>query len=302
MPNRGLVSVIIPCYRQAHFLGQAIESVRAQTYPHVEVIVVDDGSPDNTAEVAARYAQVRYIAQKNAGPSAARNTGLQISRGEFIVFLDADDRLLPDALAIGLKHLRDHPECAFVSGQRRIIAYDGTPLALQPLPCVKRNHYLSLLTGNYIGCTATVLHRREVLVELAGFDCSLRCSEDYELYLRVAREHPIHCHSELVAEYRQHDENSSHNYAGMMEGAVAALQLQWDYVKGNRRYEAAYHAGIRHVRNHYRSAQLVEDIHRRVRAKDWRRALQGMIELLRCNPREFAGNAGRKLYVSLTGR
>ena len=89
-----LVSVVIPCYNQAHFLGEAIESVLAQTYPHLEIVVVDDGSTDNTGEVAARYPGVRYVRQENQGLAAARNTGLRHSSGDYLVFLDADDRLL----------------------------------------------------------------------------------------------------------------------------------------------------------------------------------------------------------------
>ena len=101
-----LVSVVIPCYNQAHFLGEAIESVLAQTYPHREIVVVDDGSPDNTREVASRYPGVRYVRQENQGLAAARNTGLRHSSGSYLVFLDADDRLLPEALEVGLRQLQ----------------------------------------------------------------------------------------------------------------------------------------------------------------------------------------------------
>src|ERR671912_965329 len=111
----GLVSVVIPCYNQAHFLGEAIESVLSQTYPHFEIVVVDDGSTDNTQEVAARYPGVRYIRQENQGLAGARNAGIRRSNGSYLVFLDADDRLLPEALEVGLEHLNAHPECAFVS-------------------------------------------------------------------------------------------------------------------------------------------------------------------------------------------
>src|SRR6266496_4166301 len=93
-----LVSVVIPCYNHAHFLSEAIESVMAQTWQQFEVIVVDDGSVDNTREVALRYSGVRYIRQTNQGLSASRNTGLRHSNGNFLVFLDADDRLRPAAL------------------------------------------------------------------------------------------------------------------------------------------------------------------------------------------------------------
>ena len=91
-----VVSVVIPCYRQAHFLPDAIESVLAQTYPHFEIIVVDDGSPDDTRAVAGRYPGVRCLRQRNRGLSAARNAGLAASIGTYVVFLDADDRLTPE--------------------------------------------------------------------------------------------------------------------------------------------------------------------------------------------------------------
>ncbi len=136
-PGPALVSVVIPCYNQAHFLGEAIESVLAQSYPHLEIVVVDDGSPDNTEEVAARYPGVRYVRQENQGLAAARNTGLRHSRGDYLVFLDADDRLLPEAVEAGLEHLHAHPECAFAFGKWRLIAVDGSPLPKLPLPPIE---------------------------------------------------------------------------------------------------------------------------------------------------------------------
>src|SRR4051812_38436284 len=108
-----LVSIVIPCYNQAHFLPEAINSVRSQTYSHTEVIVVDDGSIDNASEVARAYPEVHCITQRNHGLSAARNTGLRNSKGSFLVFLDADDRLLPNAIEAGYASLKSHPECAF---------------------------------------------------------------------------------------------------------------------------------------------------------------------------------------------
>ena len=123
-----LVTVVIPCYNQAHFLGEAIESVLSQSYRNFEVIVVDDGSTDNTSEVASRYEGVRLVRQENRGLSGARNRGMREAKGEYVVFLDADDRLLPGALEAGLRCFEAHPECAFVSGQSRLIAEDGTLL------------------------------------------------------------------------------------------------------------------------------------------------------------------------------
>src|SRR5215217_7762241 len=93
-----LVTVVIPCYNQAHFLKEAIESVLKQSYAHYEIVVVDDGSTDETSEVASSYEGVRLIRQENRGLAEARNTGIKHSEGDFLVFLDADDRLLPEAL------------------------------------------------------------------------------------------------------------------------------------------------------------------------------------------------------------
>src|SRR5215217_62523 len=97
-PREPLVSVVIPCYNQAHFLKEAIESVLKQSYAHYEIVVVDDGSTDETSEVASSYEGVRLIRQENRGLAEARNTGIKHSEGDFLVFLDADDRLLPEAL------------------------------------------------------------------------------------------------------------------------------------------------------------------------------------------------------------
>src|SRR2546430_6174963 len=126
-PKAGLVSVIIPCYNQAHFLHEAIQSALAQTYSHREIFIVDDGSTDNTAEITAGFGGVRYICQENSGVSTARNKALKESRGEYLVFLDADDRLLPEALVIGVDWLGQHPQCGFASGPSRFLTPGGGP-------------------------------------------------------------------------------------------------------------------------------------------------------------------------------
>src|SRR5690348_130160 len=117
--NATLVSVVITTYNHARFLGEAIESVLAQTVPPFEVIVVDDGSTDDPAAVVRRYPQLRLIRQRNQGLAAARNTGWRASGGSYLVFLDADDRLLPNALAANLRRLAEWPECAFAYGAYR---------------------------------------------------------------------------------------------------------------------------------------------------------------------------------------
>ena len=111
-----LVSVIIPCYNHGRYLANAIESVLTQNYDRIEIIVIDDGSVDDTAMVAKKYDQVIYYYQTNQGLSASRNRGIELSKGDFIVFLDADDWLLPNAIQLNLQKLQQHPEAALVSG------------------------------------------------------------------------------------------------------------------------------------------------------------------------------------------
>jgi glycosyltransferase involved in cell wall biosynthesis len=115
------VSVVIPCYNQGRFLGQAIASAAAQHGLVSEIVVVDDGSADDTPAVATRDGSVRYLRQERKGLSEARNSGWRASSSEYIVFLDADDRLLPRAINAGLEALRRWPHAAFVFGHYELI-------------------------------------------------------------------------------------------------------------------------------------------------------------------------------------
>jgi glycosyltransferase involved in cell wall biosynthesis len=106
------VSVIVPAFNSSTYIGETIQSVLEQTHSALEILVIDDGSTDNTADVVRRY-PVRYFCQQNAGPSAARNTGIANARGEFIAFLDSDDLWIPQKLAVQLEAFRHHPDAGF---------------------------------------------------------------------------------------------------------------------------------------------------------------------------------------------
>ncbi|MDO6391763.1 glycosyltransferase [Pontibacter sp. BT731] len=220
-----LISVIIPCYNHSHYLPEAVESVLGQQHPAVEVIVVDDGSTDRTQEVAARYPQVRYVYQANQGLSAARNTGIRHSSGEYLVFLDADDWLYPGALGTNLRHLQQYPQAAFVSG-----AYDAIHVkenvVKEYIKEVKSDHYCRLLKeGNYIGMIAAVLFQRWVFDDLL-YNENLRSCEDYDLYLRIARKYPVIHHTEKIAAYRIHSSNMSSNVIFMLATVLHVLRQQ----------------------------------------------------------------------------
>src|SRR4051812_6741892 len=154
LSQRSLVSVVIPCYNQANFLSEAIETVLQQTYRHIEIIVVDDGSIDNTSQVSQSY-PVRYIHQNNQGLPAARNTGILASRGEFVVLLDSDDRLFPHAIESGLRIFEMDPECMMATGDFSFVSANGTWMSPSGKPVIANNHYEALLRSNFIEMTAS---------------------------------------------------------------------------------------------------------------------------------------------------
>jgi glycosyltransferase involved in cell wall biosynthesis len=245
-PKTAEVSVIITCYNQAHFLDEAIDSVLAQTYRNFEIIVIDDGSTDETPEIANRYTQVHYIKQTNQGLAAARNTGIRASQSRYLVFLDADDRLLPDALGAGLRCIEKHPDCAFVSGGHRRIDEAGRVIKAPTPPYIEKDHYVAFLRGNYVGMHGAVLYQRKFLSASIGFCNSLPACEDYDLYLRLARKHPVYCHREIVAEYRTYGSSMSGDMLLMLPIVLKVLHSQRKYLKKNPTHKQAYLAGIRY--------------------------------------------------------
>ncbi|GAB3048339.1 glycosyltransferase [Spirosoma pulveris] len=243
-----LVSVIIPCFNQGHFLAHAIESVLNQTWSTCEIIVVDDGSTDNTRQVAHQFPQVQYVYQPNQGLSAARNTGLQLSQGEYLAFLDADDWLFADGIEINLRQLQPNPRVAFISGAHDKVDSTGRLLAREQMP-VEQDHYWRLLQSNYIGMHATVLYRRTI-VEQFRFDTSLKACEDYDLYLRIARHHPVLHHTHPIAAYRLHGANMSANAPFMLDRVLFVLDRQASDLV-SRQERKAYRQGRTNWRDYY---------------------------------------------------
>ena len=282
-----LVSVIIPCYHQAHYLAEAIESVLAQTYPHVETVVIDDGSPDNAAEIAARYPGVRCIGQPNRGVSEARNLGIRSSNGSFLIFLDADDRLRPDAIEIGLDCFSRHPEVAFVSGRLRFISADGQTLYERLGHTVERDHYAAMLRQNYIPAPCGAMCRRDVIESVDGFKPSLSVCADYDFYLRVLRQFPAWSHDLEVAEYRRHRLGLSSRSGRMLREALTVLRTHRRYVKGDRTLTRACRSGIRFWKSIAADllAQEIRTAWLDGRSSD---ALRGVLHLGRCGWFAFA--------------
>ena len=286
--NTVQVSVVITCFDQGEYLGEAIESVLEQDYLNVEAVVVDDGSGDDSPAVARQYAGVKYVRQPNQGLPAARNAGIEESHGKYIVFLDADDRLLPGALTAGVRCIRAHPECAFVSGGYCCIDETGR-IVKQPAPaCVDEDHYLSLLQGNYIGMHGAVLYQRAMLTAEGGFRTALPACEDYDMYLRLARLYPVFCHQTVVAEYRIHATSMSADVALMLPRVLQVLRSQREYVQTDQRRIAAYRVGLRYWKRFY-ARQFASRLPIRPAWDRRGSLLLGLFVMMRYAPREFLG-------------
>jgi glycosyltransferase involved in cell wall biosynthesis len=246
-----LVSVVIPCYGQAHFLGEAIESVLAQTYPHLEIVVIDDESLDNASRIAARYPGVRCVREPNSGMAGARNVGIRCSNGDFLVFLDSDDRLLPEAVEAGLAALERQPECACAIGTYRRTSHDGKPLNTHDQPPVEHGQYARLMLDNWAGFPARAIYRRSLFEHVRGFDRSLDAAADFGFNLAVARQFPIASHPALVAEHREHGRNSSGDAGKMLRETLAAMDQQRSHVRGDAGLRHAYREGRRRWKAYY---------------------------------------------------
>lgn len=220
----GCVSIIIPAYNQAHYLGEAIGSALGQSYGNVEVIVVDDGSTDDTREVVAGFTdpRVRYVYQENRGLSGARNTGIRHARGAYLSYLDADDLFLPEKLQRLVAVLEQQPDAGLVAGQAIPIDEAGNQAGAlfdRPLPADGRE----LLLGNPLH-VGSVLLRRSWQERVGFFDESLRSYEDWDMWLRLAR---LGCQmawvSHPVSLYRFHAAQMTRDGSQMTAATFAVL-------------------------------------------------------------------------------
>lgn len=189
-----MVSVIIPTYNAGNYLPAAIDSVLGQTIKDIEVIVVDDGSTDNTKEIITPYLnRINYIYQKNCGPSSARNRGISCAKGDYIAFLDADEIWIREKLEIQLNFLRENPEYSMVyTDLLRIDKRKNLTFPFLKGRIAAQNGYIfeELITKNFIP-TTTVVVKRECFDHVGLFDESLRSVEDRDMWLRIAQQDKI---------------------------------------------------------------------------------------------------------------
>jgi glycosyltransferase involved in cell wall biosynthesis len=198
------VSVVMATYNMARFLPQAIESVLNQTYPHLELHVIDDGSTDNSQALVQRYlpdGRVRYTLQPNQGQAKAKNAGIRASRGDFVAFLDADDLWLPKKLELQLAAFAKNPSAAIVCSPYLCIDPDGVPIP-RPIPRLHRGRISGyLLIENCVGF-CTVLVRKICFDTLGAFDETFPMGIDYDLWLRFSTQYEFDYLRDPTALYR----------------------------------------------------------------------------------------------------
>lgn len=228
------VSVIIPTYKHRDFVLQTLDSVFAQTFSDYEVIVVNDGSPDDSAELLRPLAQqgvIRYIEQPNAGQGAARNRGLAEASGEFIAFLDDDDLWPTDKLEWQVAALRENPDIGVIAGSVQKIDDEGVLLEDDPHDYQKQIYatsitFESLFVGNPITSPGQTLIRASALREVGGFDENFWGVDDFDLWFRLSHEVKFLLSQRLGIYYRTHANNASKDVAKMYANTVDLFQTQ----------------------------------------------------------------------------
>jgi len=317
MADAPAISVVIPVYNGAAFVADAVASILAQTVAVQEIIVVDDGSTDATAEVVRGLGEdVRYLHQENRGPAAARNRGVSTSRGEWVAFLDADDRWAEGKLAAQLEYLVGHRDVVLVSGDMGEVDDAGRVLVESVLARHGQLEWFRTLNGRHIPAavrellaanfipTGTVLVRRDVLVEVGGFNPYLRYGEDLELWCRIAASYPIACLPRVLLWRRRHAANLSGGelpllrelarvgevIRGWGRGVLEVQGIDLDRWAAERHTDLGYALFVRN-----RPAEARAALWRALRTKANRRA--GRYLVLSCLPRPMLASLRR-----VTGR
>lgn len=233
-----LVSVIMPTYNAAQFIDEALASILCQTYKNVEIIVVDDGSTDGTAQIVARYSGVRYLYQLNSGgfPGSPRNMGIRQSTGAYIAFLDADDVMLPDRLQAQVELLTHHCDVGLIFSNYRNFSANGPaeqshfetcPLLMELLKqkeglILESEEATALLVRENIGVPSSLMIRREILRDAPFFSTEMQIGEDFHFYYRAARKWKLGLVNSIGSLRRLHGNNITGDALRMMHSFVVS--------------------------------------------------------------------------------
>lgn len=233
------VSVIIPTHDRCEHLRSAIASVLTQTFQDFEITVVDDGSQDHPREVVTAFSdgRIRYVRHEtNKGVATARNTGISNSTGDYIAFLDDDDQWLPQKLTTQMDLMQRSPATigGVYTGYFRV-QYPSGKIIDQITPVKRGNVVDELCCNNCIGTASTVLLRRECFARAGWFDESMYYGEEYDMWIRIAKEFDFECISEPLVKYSIHASKLSTNSEIVMTGLETELAKHKHYFARNRR-------------------------------------------------------------------
>lgn len=250
--SKPLVSVIIPAYNAEEFISDTIDSILNQSYPNIEIIIVDDGSKDKTAQIVKEYKdKVRYFFQENSGGcSVPRNYGIQKSLGDFLCFNDADDLMMSDRLKSQIDFLSQNPEVGLVFNDYRNfegkLIYPKTHfescVSLQSLIQGKKqviipDAYIYLAKENF-GIAGSFMMRKSLLSQGFCFDPSLKSSEDFNFYYRLSRVTQVGIINEVGMMRRLHTNNMSSNVEKMMSECIRSYNM---LLKSEKNIQAKYY-------------------------------------------------------------
>ncbi len=245
-----MISIIVPSYNSSHLISTTLDSVLESTYHDYEVLIIDDGSTDNTIEVIEPYLndqRFQYIYQENQGLSGARNTGIKIAKGDYLVFLDSDDVILPEKLQQQTNYLKQHPVVDLVYSNSQWFVEDDLNNTLPvKFPVYEGDVLPYLLFGNFIHVNS-VMVRASIVKQLGGFDVNFRELEDWDLWMRLAIQKSRFAHTPgILSKVRIRKGSMTSNQLRMNQAMVRVLEknipelIRLDYSKDT--INKAWHA------------------------------------------------------------
>jgi glycosyltransferase involved in cell wall biosynthesis len=231
MDGKLKLSVVIPTYNHGQYLKRAIDSVLNQTYKDLEIIVVNDGSTDNTKDIVHSYGdQIKYIYQQNQGLASARNTGINASRGEFLAFLDADDWFAEDNLQIKMSFMESHQNAVWVYSNWQYLDEEGNHLTrgsekFRYADKKLNGHIFQELVHNrnFIS-PCTVVVKKAVLEDVNYFDPNVVCQEDLDLWLRISLKYPAHYIDKVLVYVTVHPKSLSTDFTKWVNGNAVIVE------------------------------------------------------------------------------
>ena len=242
MATTPILSIIMPCYNQAQYIDEAIQSVIRQTYKDWELIIVDDGSTDDSFSIAKRYAQsdsrIKAFSQDNGGPSKARNNGVKRSSGKYIMFFDSDDRLAPQYLDIGVQYMTSHPECTVFYSRLKRFGKMNDEVGI---------HFISYEQELCVSSLfLTCIIKRSDFVRIGGFDEQMKGYEDWEMFIRLLYHNDnVYQYPEIMFFYRWNMDEGSVNLQAIRRSKEI---MEYIYDKNRAIYDEYFGSPIHSIR------------------------------------------------------